>query len=251
MNDLNSLLDRAAGPTGAPVDARSDLTRGHRALARTRRRRGAAGLLGAAAVGALGAGLVRGGDGGGQGAPTRVADQPTVSPTPSVPTLPPSPTVSPTDPPTLPPATDGLRDLNGNPVTESPAPGAPVTGSADPTWFGVPPAPEGWVLQGNSPYGVTWARPGDTTVPEDFEGKVVLMFEANPPSGTPQDVDGRRVWVDRGTGGEYTTVAVRTRADEPRGLLVLQFPDPALDVEQAIALVTAVRVREGAVPVAG
>ena len=46
MNDLNTLLERAAGPTAAPVDAYADLTRGHRALARTRRRRSAVGLLG-------------------------------------------------------------------------------------------------------------------------------------------------------------------------------------------------------------
>ncbi len=44
MNDLNALLDRAAGPATVPVDARADLTRGHRALSRTRRRRGAGGL---------------------------------------------------------------------------------------------------------------------------------------------------------------------------------------------------------------
>ena len=43
MNDLNTLLERAAGRRpGRPVDAHADLTRGHRALSRTRRRRGAA-----------------------------------------------------------------------------------------------------------------------------------------------------------------------------------------------------------------
>jgi hypothetical protein len=59
MNDLNDLLDRAAGPSSAPVDAHADLTRGHRALARTRRRRAAGGLLGVAAAGVVGVGAVR------------------------------------------------------------------------------------------------------------------------------------------------------------------------------------------------
>ena len=38
MNDLNTLLDRAAGPATLPFDAHADLTRGRRALSRTRRR---------------------------------------------------------------------------------------------------------------------------------------------------------------------------------------------------------------------
>jgi hypothetical protein len=59
MNDLNTLLDRAAGPAATPVDAEADLRRGHRALSRTRRRRGAAGLLGLAAAGVVGVGVVR------------------------------------------------------------------------------------------------------------------------------------------------------------------------------------------------
>ncbi len=59
MNDLDDLLDRAAGPAGAPFDAHADLTRGHRALARTRRRRAAGGLLGVAAAGVVGVGALR------------------------------------------------------------------------------------------------------------------------------------------------------------------------------------------------
>jgi hypothetical protein len=59
MNDLNALLDRAAGPTTAPVDIYADLARGHRALSRTRRRRGALGLAGVAVAGVAGFGLSR------------------------------------------------------------------------------------------------------------------------------------------------------------------------------------------------
>ena len=64
MNDLNTLLDRAAGPTVAPLDVHADLSRGRLALARTRRRRGAAGLLGVAAAGVVGFGVIRYADSG-------------------------------------------------------------------------------------------------------------------------------------------------------------------------------------------
>jgi hypothetical protein len=59
MNDLNALLERAAGPAAAHVDVHADLTRGHRALSRTRRRRSALGLVGVAAAGVVGIGASR------------------------------------------------------------------------------------------------------------------------------------------------------------------------------------------------
>ena len=58
MNDLNTLLDRAAG-TATPFDAHADLTRGRRALSRTRRRRAAGGLLGVTAASVVGIGAFR------------------------------------------------------------------------------------------------------------------------------------------------------------------------------------------------
>jgi hypothetical protein len=59
MNDLNTLLERAAGPALAPVDAHADLARGRRVLSRTRRRRGALGLAGVTAVAVAGVGIGR------------------------------------------------------------------------------------------------------------------------------------------------------------------------------------------------
>ena len=53
MDSLTTLLDRAAGPVAA-LGRLGDLARGRRALARTRRRRGAAGLLGVAAASVVG-----------------------------------------------------------------------------------------------------------------------------------------------------------------------------------------------------
>jgi hypothetical protein len=59
MNDLNALLERAAGPTSAPVDGYADLTRARRALSRTRHRRRALGLAGVATAGVVGLGVDR------------------------------------------------------------------------------------------------------------------------------------------------------------------------------------------------
>jgi hypothetical protein len=61
MTDLTTLLDHAAGPAGGPVHTEADLTRGRRALARTRVRRTAAGLAGVAAAGVIAVGLTAGG----------------------------------------------------------------------------------------------------------------------------------------------------------------------------------------------
>jgi hypothetical protein len=59
MNDLNALLERAAGPATATFDAQADLTRAQRALSRTRRRRRALGLAGVATAGVVGVGIDR------------------------------------------------------------------------------------------------------------------------------------------------------------------------------------------------
>ena len=238
MSDLTHLLERAAGPEGSPADATTDLTRGRRALARTRVRRATTGLAGVAAVGVLGVALSRGGDDG--AAP--IATDPSVAPTVvATPTAEGSPgaTEAPTQAPTV-----------ASSPTVAADPSAPVTGPAAPTFYSVPATPDGWVVQGSSPYGVTWARPGDTTVPEDFEGKLVLMFSTNRRYGEQQLVDGRPFWVlDNGDG--YTRITVKTRADEPKGNLELQYPTAQWTPEQAIAFLSGVRALDGAEPAVG
>ncbi|QIG41969.1 hypothetical protein G5V58_03515 [Nocardioides anomalus] len=238
MNDLNTLLDRAAGPARATVDAHPDLTRGHRALARTRRRRGAVGLAGVAAAGAFGVALTRGGGGG--DTPVGVADDPTTVPSPSTATSTP-PTAPPTaPPPTTPPPTSPTVD-----------PSAPVTGSAAPRFFALPPAPAGFELQGNSPSSVTIAPVGDRSVPEDFEGKIVLMFDTHRPAGHRQVVDGRTFWVAADTGGGYARVSTRSREGDPAGVLALQFPVRAWTTDDALAFLSGVRALDGAAAVGG
>jgi len=181
MNDLNALLDRAAGPATVPVDARADVTRGHRALSRTRRRRAAGGLLGVAAAGVVGVGAVR------------LAQPDSAQPERAVEST----------------RTGGISFL------AQPFEAGPYT--FDQT-------PEGWEVQGANPTAVTIAPVGfPDQEPLSFVGKLVILFDGNRPSGEKVELDGRTFWI-RGS-DEYTTIATRTRGDEPQGVVSVQYPD--------------------------
>jgi hypothetical protein len=210
MEDLTTLLDRAAGPTPA-VDALGDLTRGRRALARARRRRAGTGLLGLALAGAAGLGGVT------------LADGPT--PSPRVVDVPETPPVSPAG---------GVRLL------AQPFEAGPYTFDS---------TPEGWYVQGAYPQGVTIA-PVDGDVDPDptvFTGKLVIMFSENPPSGELVSYDGRDFWV-RGDSG-YTTILTRTRPGEPEGTVSVQFPgDTGWTQETMLEFLASVQVGPDALP---
>lgn len=236
MNDLSDLLDRAAGPADPARDTRPDLLRGQRALARTRRRRTALGAAGVAAVGVVGLAATGLGPAG-RGAAPVASDPPTVAPT-LEPTL--EPTVAPT--------------VDATPTTAPPtvAPTPSATGSAPRTGI-VTTTPRGWEVRHDDPSTTVMARPGDTSSADDFRGKLVLMFTSNPPSGERRVLGtGREVWVDESSGSGYSTVSVRTRApEEPRGVLVMQFPTDAIGLGRAITVVTDALVLRDAVPLGG
>jgi hypothetical protein len=185
MNDLNTLLDRAAGPAShQPVDVAADLTRGHRALSRTRRRRASAGLAGVAAAGVVGVGVVRhvGADEGPQQATEQHTDTG---------------------------RTAGISFL------AQPLEAGPYTFDA---------TPEGWEVQGVSPSAVTIAPVGFADQePNSFVGKLVILFDGNPLSGDKVERDGRTFWVHGDSG--YTTIATPTVSGEPAGHVLIQFPD--------------------------
>ena len=179
MNNIADLLDRAAGPATAPVQADADLARGHRALARTRRRRGALGLLGLAVAGVAGVGVARyvGPDEG----PSRAVER---------------------------------QHAPGIRLLAQPLEAGPYTFDA---------TPEGWEVQGVTPQAVTIAPVGfPDQEPLSFVGKLVILFDGNRPSGDRVDLDGRTFWVREGEG--YTTIATRTRAGEPEGVVSIQYP---------------------------
>jgi hypothetical protein len=214
VNDLNELLERAAGPATGRVDAHADLTRGQRALSRTRVRRGAAGLVGVAAVGVLGVGLAtRGGSGS-----TPVADDPTPSATPS-PTAGPTPSHEPT---TDPETTPGLA------VDQPPA---------------------GWVEQGADVATITFARPGDTTPHYDFEHKIVVMLGTDAPPGASQGTADAPYWVSHDSG--YLHVTTACRPARPHCFETLQLPKDAMTLPDALAFLSGVRVLDAAQPVGG
>jgi hypothetical protein len=181
MNDLNVLLDRAAGPATAPVDAHADLARGHRALSRTRRRRSALGLLGVAATAFVGAGVAR--------------------------------VAAPDTQDTM--ATETTHGAAGISLLSQPFAAGPYSFDA---------TPQGWEVQGGTDDEVTIAPVGfPDQEPLSFVGKLVIMFDGNPPSGDKVDVAGRTFWVSDSDGG-YTTISSRTRENEPAGMIHIQYP---------------------------
>jgi len=215
MNDLNALLERAAGPVTTPFDAYADLTRAQRALSRTRRRRRALGLAGVATAGVVGVGLVRlphrgdtAEDRAGHG---QVSSEPPAGATIGTPWAPEGP------------------GLTAGPYT-------------------FPAIPQGWKVQGHRPQMVTIAPIGFADQePLSFPGKLVIGYDQNPPSGERVDRDGRTFFVD--AGGDTANIAVATRAGEPDGEVTIQYPtSTGWTVDDMIAFLNGVQVGPGAAP---
>ncbi len=215
MNELHHLLDRAAGePVSATADA--DLARGRIALSRTRRRRGAVGLVGLAAASVVGVGA------------TRVLDD-TASPRPEADRSVAVDDVSP--------------DTTGVQLLASPLSAGPYTFAT---------TPEGWSVQGARPQAVTIA-PDDGSVsdhPDDFRGKLVIMLDTNRPAGDEVTVDGRTFWLTGDSG--YQRVSTRTLPGEPEGVVMVQYPESSgWSVDTMLEFLGSVQVGDGAVPGVG
>jgi hypothetical protein len=109
--------------------------------------------------------------------------------------------------------------------------------------------PQGWAVQGQRPTALTIA-PTDGSVsddPDDFQGKLVVMLDRERMYGYSVEQDGRTFHVRRGEG--YTTVSVRTRADEPDGVVRIQYPDDAgWATAQMLDFLAGVRVTPEAEP---
>lgn len=212
MNDLNTLLDRAAGPATTPVDAGADLTRAHRALSRTRRRRAAAGLVGAAAIGAIGVGA------------SRITDRDQTAPQT---------------------AEDTTTDRGGSGVHLLAQPLAAGDYTFDST-------PEGWEVQGAYSAGVTIAPVGfPDQEPLSFIGKLVIGYDQNPiGTGEQVDLDGRTLVIREGEG--YTTISAATRPGEPAGVIRIQYPsDTGWTRETMLEFLAGVHLGPGAQPGVG
>jgi hypothetical protein len=107
--------------------------------------------------------------------------------------------------------------------------------------------PQGWSVQGQNAFGVTIAPDDGSTsdIPDDFVGKLVIMFDAKPPGGRAVDVDGRRFWITGDSG--YTTISTKTTTGEPAGAVRIQYPDDAgWDEDSMLAFAASVHVGDGA-----
>jgi hypothetical protein len=205
MNDLNSLLDRAAGPA-SPVDADADLTRGHRALSRTRRRRASVGLACVAAAGVVGVGVVRhiGADDSPQLAIDRHPDHA---------------------------QTSGISFL------AQPLEAGPYTFDS---------TPDGWEVQGVSPSAVTIAPVGFADQePNSYLGKLVIMFDGNPLSGERVELDGRTFWV-HGDSGYTTIATPTLQGEPAGHVLIQFPDDTGWTRDSMLQFLAGVHVGEGA-----
>jgi hypothetical protein len=109
--------------------------------------------------------------------------------------------------------------------------------------------PRGWSVQGQTPSAVTIAPDGGgvSDNPDDFRGKLVIMYDLNPVSGRRVERDGRTFWV-RGD-ADYTTVSTMSRAGEPAGVVLIQYPDDAgWDLDAMLDFLGSVHVTENAQP---
>ena len=171
MTDLRDVLDSAAGDTASPTPdvVADDVRRGRRALLRQRYARTGAGLLLTGA--AVAAGLVVIPQLGDEPAQTQVA----------------------------------IPGAGGSGASAQPAAVALVPFDQGPTPKPISPGlvPEGWSVSGNE-YALVIAPAGNTTSPDDFQGKLVVMLSPDQtaaPGATSIDVAGTpgTVSVEHGT----------------------------------------------------
>ena len=104
--------------------------------------------------------------------------------------------------------------------------------------------PQGWSVQGQRPSAVTIAPDDGSTSehPDDFRGKLVILFDANPVAlGAPVERSGRTFWVR--DSDEYTTVSTETQPGEPDGVVRIQYPrDAGWDDETMVRFLASVHV---------
>lgn len=215
-HDLKHALQLVADIERAPAEPYDDLARVQAAArSRTRRRvRLGLGALAVTSVMGVGAGLIVSGE------------------------------------PTPPGASASLDSSPGTPAdsrTVSTAGVELVAETFDATPYTFDLTPQGWSVQGQNAFGVTIA-PDDGSVsdhPDDFEGKLVIMFEANPPGGRSVELDGRQFWITGDSG--YTTISTRTIGGEPAGAVRIQYPDDTgWDEDTMLAFTASVHVSDGA-----
>jgi hypothetical protein len=119
--------------------------------------------------------------------------------------------------------------------------------TTQPYTFGL--IPQGWSVQGQTAFSVTIAPDDGNTSPNlgDFEGKLVILYDRNGPTGDPVTSGGTSYWIHQDSG--YTTVSTRTGPAEPAGMVRVQYPDHAgWSRDTMLAFLGSVQVNPGARP---
>jgi hypothetical protein len=181
MSDIKLLLDqtaRSAAATPSPDTVESDVRRGRAALVRRRRRRAVGSSIAStvAAAAIVATAIVLGG-------PDGSSEAPTVQP----------------DRATSPDAGTGVRLVT-------------YTGE-QPVGFIVELVPDGWYIQdpAHPAYSVTIAEEGDTSHPDGYVGKLVVMLQSSsvrpqlPENGDPVEVNGQPGVVTHGDRADLLT----------------------------------------------
>lgn len=227
MNDLMDRLHRLgdAQPT-TDETVRRDLVRGRGAARRRALRVGTAGFT-VAAIAGVGVAIAVTAD-------PQPADQPSAT-GPSA-SGPPASGPSATGPsgPTSAPSDSGSTSTERTKLVA-------YTGEQEPG-FVVTKVPEGFVIEGASPYNLNVARPDNLTGIDSFEDKLVVMLESQSATGTPQgspikagSLDG---WLDSVEGGTQ----VLTYDDGDRRVVIQAWKTLGLTDEQVIEFARGVTV---------
>jgi hypothetical protein len=112
--------------------------------------------------------------------------------------------------------------------------------------------PRGWSVQQQRATGVTIAPDNGSAsrTPNDFQGKLVILFDRNPLTGKQLEYDGRQIWMVGDSG--YTTMAMATSAGEPKGVVRIQYPNgTGWSHTQMLRFLTSIHVGASAQPGAG
>jgi len=197
VNDIEELIQEAARPAEAPPSdgtVEADLRRGRAALARRRRGRTLGwGIAGLAAVLVTGTAIVASNQSHAPVATQTSAAAPSGSHATGLGT----PTGAPT-------GTRPTAPAKGGSVRLVAYHGDQLDG------FVVDQIPQGWFLQGSNPFSLTVAPDGDTSSPDGFEGKLVVMLLSKSapqrlPNGTPVQVDGHDGVISHGPPADLLT----------------------------------------------
>lgn len=115
------------------------------------------------------------------------------------------------------------------------------TGAQQPG-FVVAKVPQGFVLEGATPFNLNIARAGDTSGLDVFQDKLVVMLESSsvttPPEGDPVKVGGLDGWLRNSEGGTWTL----TYDDGPHRVVVQAWKTLGLTADQVIEFAEGVTV---------